>query len=51
MMKNCYATLMFSIYSKYKVGKNFLSINMSKNKKSLCKHKHISGKPVLGDVS
>jgi hypothetical protein len=29
----------------------FLNIDMSRNRKSLCKHKNISGRPVLGDVS
>jgi hypothetical protein len=52
MMKHFKATLMFSIYNKYKEGKNnFLNINMSRNKKSLCKNKNISGKRVLGDAS
>jgi hypothetical protein len=51
-MKTSNAALMFSIYNKYKVGKNFLkNINMNSNKKSLCKHKNICAKPVLGDVS
>jgi hypothetical protein len=51
VMKNFNAKLMFSIYNKYEEGKNFFNINMSRNKKSLCKHENISGKPVLGDVS
>jgi hypothetical protein len=41
---------MFSVYNKYKEGKIFVSLNMSRNKESLCKHENVSAKPVLGDV-
>jgi hypothetical protein len=52
MTTNFDATLMFSIYSKYKEDKETFSlyIIMSINEQSLCKHKYASGKPMLGDV-
>jgi hypothetical protein len=51
LMKNFNAILIFSIYNKFKEGnKKCKNINTSRNKKSLCKHENMSGKPVL-DVS
>jgi hypothetical protein len=51
MLKNFKTALMFSVYNEYKGVRFFLYVNMSTNKNSLCKHKNISRKPALGDVS
>lgn len=52
MLTNFDATLVFSTCSKYKEGKETVSlnINISRNKNSLCKPKNTSGKTVLGGL-
>jgi hypothetical protein len=50
-MENFNTTLIFLFTISIKNVRIFLNINTSRNKKSLCKHKNISGKPVLGDAS